>query len=608
MSRGAYLKSMRGVLVAGAVACLLLLVPFAVNLADRGRSQPADPRERIAQTMARHAQMFPHFVAAPRPSAAEVSRKGLIETPLGYLNPKTGDLLQRLPASLKVPEGAQVRTRKGSGVDGVNIVQLESEALQARGYDGVERTLQRYGKVLEVVADRGLVMRVKKADLETLAALPEVESVTAYHPGLKVAPNVGVMPLMQAKRAANPRLELEVELWQDADATEALRQIGEAVGKENASLSSAGGSLLQVKAVKGELVKIAANPYVRHVGERPEWVLQNAETPTILTLGNYEESFNGARPLQDLGIDGGGIDTNGDGQRLKDGSDAVPPQIVAVTDNGISIDAVHFSQSATAVTDPLHLIGSSHRKVQAIQAGEDTGNSCDAVLSGSNTHGNIVAGIIAGNPGQLGFTFNKAIDPAEEPAIKNISLDALARGARIIMQDMAAPGRCTVNELVELGGSLAPGQMLDRLNQAICPKTVATSGPCTGIGGGGTEVHLQVMPFGTPNFDNTLSPQGTYPLSSAQIDQFLVNNRDYMVFSPVGNKGVDPSDLSGRPIWPTIFDGTGADDDPNFPFPPQVTAPATAKNSVTVGGTLSDVCPTARAVRRPPPRCAPRRW
>src|SRR5204863_375446 len=82
-----------------------------------------------------------------------------------------------------------------------------------------------------------------------------------------------------------------------------------------------------------------------------------------------------------------------------------------------------------------------------IQQVEDNGTSCDAVLSGSNTHGNVVAGIIAGAPGDFGLTFSHGIDPSDGVPVGGWSLDALARGARIIMQDAGAPSRCLINEL-----------------------------------------------------------------------------------------------------------------------------------------------------------------
>jgi hypothetical protein len=280
---------------------------------------------------------------------------------------------------------------------------------------------------------------------------------------------------------------------------------------------------------------------------------------------------------------------------VNNGTAQVPPQIVVVTDNGITADAVHLSQTATQVSDITHAMPSiNHRKIHAIQQVEDNGTSCDALLSGSNTHGNVVAGIIAGAPGDFGLTYTKAIDPSFAPPISGLSLDALAKGSRIIMQDAANTTRCLSTELYEVGGDVAPGNIADRLSLAICPRSGGT-GACAGVVGGGDEAHLQILPFGVPSWDNILNnPQnGIYTLEAQQIDRFLVNNRDYMVFSPVGSQGIEtPADLFGGIIWPDLFDGTSVDDDPNTPNPIQIPPPATAKNSVTVGASLNDAWST----------------
>ncbi|MEK7283775.1 MAG: S8 family serine peptidase, partial [Acidobacteriota bacterium] len=120
------------------------------------------------------------------------------------------------------------------------------------------------------------------------------------------------------------------------------------------------------------------------------------------------------------------------------------------------------------------------------------------------------------------------------------------------------------------------------------------TGICTGIVGGGTEAHLAVLPFGAPDNFSTVqfqSTNGTYPQQSADIDTFLYNNRDFMVFAPPGNSG----GLSGGNrvglmlrVMPDLFNGTASDEDTNFPRPIQTAPPSTAKNLVSVGGTRAD--------------------
>src|SRR5439155_530912 len=153
----------------------------------------------------------------------------------------------------------------------------------------------------------------------------------------------------------------------------------------------------------------------------------------------------------------------------------------AVTDNGISYDSVQFAQSLSAPEDPLHLIGPSHRKVHAIQNAGDTGTTCDAPLSGGGTHGNVVAGVIAGDASSLGVFLTKHSTNVR-PRFDNLQMDGVARGARIIMQDAATPDKCTLNDLVERGGNVTPGSLAIQLARAICPKTPATAKDLVSVG------------------------------------------------------------------------------------------------------------------------------
>jgi hypothetical protein len=490
--------------------------------------------------------------------------------------------------------------RKGRLWSGVNILQIDRASLGRLPYSSIEaEILAAGGRILGVLQNRALIVRpLDPKAVEALGHLPFVEATDIYEPAYKISPLVGTMPLIQEDRAQSQILQLDVQLWRDADPSIARDRLQTIVGRENISDASLDGRVLRVRTDRRGIVKMAKDHLVASVSESPEYVLSSAEGPSIIMIGNFPESFNGARPFHDIGIDGGGIDTNGDGVRDNRPSnpDEVPPQIVAVTDNGISYDAVHFSHTATQPAVPIFApIGPSHRKVHALQNVADSSlETCDAPLSGFSTHGNVVAGIIAGNPGELGFRYAPPAgpDPSVAPEQADISLDGLARGSRILMQDAAGSSACTTNELIETGGNVSPGLLLDRLNQAICPKSGGEDA-CQGITGGADEVHLHVMPFGTPNFDNIPinHTNGTYPLSSHQIDHFLVNNRDYMVFVPVGNQGTPPEDGGNlsSPRWPDLFNGTALDNDPNegTAEPLQISPPATAKNIVSVGASFA---------------------
>jgi hypothetical protein len=610
--RRRHISLVLGLVPAAFVTVALLLLPVAGTWGSRG-GRPINREEQLEAMETRRTLQLPRAHAVERPSdlspfgsAFQVDRRlpnlaarqDLIETGLGYVDlkrPEAG-VLGRVPSSLRAqPASLKAAGSKGRGfAQGVNILQLDAAALSGRSFDDVEREIRSHARILETIPSRGLVVRVgSAADLEALASLSSVAVIGPFEPAYKVSPLVGRLKLMQKDRAQSRDLDLIVELWGDADPA-ASRTILEGIaGPEKVKAFSLEGRSFEVRGSTQIVRQLAAEPSFRLIYERPEFMLQNSETPTTLMIGNSESSFGVSRPYHDLGIDGGGLNAVGNpsGVRVNNDTAQVPPQIVAVTDNGISVDAVHFSQTSTQVTTGLVGIGPSHRKVHSIQGPEDDGTSCDSILSGSNTHGNVVAGVIAGAPGDFGITFAKAIDPADGPPVANISLDALARGSRIIMQDAALPSLCLLSELAEVGGNVLPGNLIDRLNQAICPKDGSGTGVCgSGVIGGGTEVHLHVMPFGVPNFDDILQnvENGKYPAGSRDLDLFLVNNRDYLIFSPVGSQGNTVRGVNTVEVWPDVFNGTAIDNDPNLESPPQVPPPATAKNVLTVGAVLSD--------------------
>src|SRR5206468_7076765 len=290
-------------------------------------------------------------------------RAGLVQTPLGFFDLKNPRWAERLPRGLT---RAATRSRAGRGglAPGANILQVSEQALRDLGADAVERELGKAGRVVAAVPDRSFVVRARNAgDLDRLAALPFVEASTPYHAAFKIDRTLGRAPLIQASRARSTTLELMVAAWPGADHAElqALRRDVEAIaGARAVSEYDGDGTVLRVEAPAGQVTPIAALDSVAAVEEIPEIMAANAEGPSLTMTGSVEDTL-GARPYHDIGVDGGGIDTNGDGQRINDGSDLVPPQIVAVTDNGLSYDSAQFSQSATMVTDLFHPIRPLHR-------------------------------------------------------------------------------------------------------------------------------------------------------------------------------------------------------------------------------------------------------
>ncbi|HKQ98394.1 MAG TPA: S8 family serine peptidase, partial [Candidatus Polarisedimenticolia bacterium] len=480
---------------------------------------------------------------------------------------------------------------------GINALVLDAGALGRRGADDIDRSLEALGvRILGRLVGGGILVRIPAPAVDGVAALDVVEAAMPWDPIFRVDPGLARTPMLQRSRAAADDLRVVVTFFAGADLAAARADVEKIAGKK-ASVYSLDGSAFMVEAHHSRIAAIARLADVRYIEEEAEHLLMDAEIPTMAMVGNIKENLPFQRPYFDAGVDGGGVDTNADGKRINNGTDLVPPQIVAVTDNGISVDSVQFAQTATQVAIPITApIGPLHRKVHSIQNAGDGGDGCDSPLSGGGTHGNVVAGVIAGDAGALGFKASKHIYNTR-PRVDGLDLAGVARGSRILMQDAATSGQCTLNDLVERGGNITPGSLATRLALAICPRS-GGAGACATVVGGGTEVHLHVMPFGVPNFDTTLSntSDGTYTTEARDIDTFLVNNRDYMVFAPVGNNGTrsvqyffSSFNSQVKNKYPDLFDGTSLDNDPNIPSVLQVAPPATAKNLVSVGSHFQDV-------------------
>jgi len=526
----------------------------------------------------------------PRRLSAELAA-GTLASPIGDVawDPAEDDVIATLKPGLRWGANELTKVEKGAIRPGLNYVLLSAAAQQSP--DEAMRSLADAATIISVLPRSTFLVNVEARNMHLLRQSPYVARIRPMDPVMKLALDFGARPEIMKARASDPALRAWVTLVPGVSTSDAARSISAIPGVSNVTENAFGGQLfLQVHyTAVDRLARMADVLSIETV--RDAMLLNDENVPTIQAGSAEDASF--IRPFDAVGVDGGGIDTNGDGRRINNGSDAVPPQIVTVVDNGISYDTPNFSQTATQTTTLTAPIGPAHRKVHSIQNAGDTGTSCDAPLSGGATHGNTVSAAIAAYPSQLGFFASRAgIGGPTQP--RNENLDGIARGARIIMEDAATTAVCTINSLVERGGNVSPGSLLDRMNFAICPITAPAVGFCAGTVGGGTETHLAVLPFGAPSNFSTFQFQvtdGTYPQQAADLDTFLYNNRDFMIFSPVGNNGglIGNNRLGlALRVIPDLFNGTALDENPNVPAPIQIPPPATAKNVVATGSSTAD--------------------
>jgi hypothetical protein len=592
--------------------CLILLAvagPAALLRGGRpelsGGAEGQDYLDAIdARENARLARILPPEPVAPpaefAPFGAPVTQRileggaarGRLLTNLGHVDwdPARDDLASSVaPSRLRLGHADVTAGPRGTLRPGLDFILLDAARVAARGADAALLSVQEHARIVSVLSDAALIAWVEGKDLADLARDPFVAKTRALEPMHKIDLALGTLPRLSRKEAANPDLLVTVTAVPGLDGPAFRRRLESLPGVSEVTPFASEGAGYQLRVNYKSVQDVARIDEVLWIAPVPEYLLSNAENVPTIQAGSAEDT-NFARPFDDAGVDGGGIDTNGDGKRRNDGTDTVPPQIVTVVDNGISADTPSFSDTATQATVPQ--LAGQHRKIQAIQTVVDSGNGCDAQLSGGTTHGNVVASVIAAYPSEFGVFATKGGVGGPSQA-RSMNLDGVARGARIIMEDAATTAVCLINSLIEKGGNVSPGSLLDRLNLSLCPGSGAGTGACSGVTGGGGDVHLAVLPFGVPNWSpqQFVATNGQYDQAAADVDTFLYNNRDYMVFAPVGNNGklVDVNRM-GRAgaVFPDLFNGTAIDNNPNVQNGIQTTSPATAKNVVSVGGSNTD--------------------
>src|SRR5439155_879084 len=150
---------------------------------------------------------------------------------------------------------------------------------------------------------------------------PDVAFFQAMPPGDKIALDTARRPLIEEARGADPNLLLEVALVPGSDVASVRGDLARLPGVVNVAEYGPEGSSFLVRADYRSVGRLARIPEVLSVQESLEMMTLNARNVPAIQTGSAQQT-NEARPFDDIGVDGGGIDTNNDGQRINDGSDA----------------------------------------------------------------------------------------------------------------------------------------------------------------------------------------------------------------------------------------------------------------------------------------------
>ncbi len=334
--------------------------------------------------------------------------------------------------------------------------------------------------------------------------------ILPYHPFYKISRWVAaVKPVESAERRS-----IMVQVYPDADlakTVDAIRGLGiEAAAiagwRENPFFSR-----VRLLMTDGEIARfrddLARLPEVFWIDLEPRRKLLN---DTTIWVGQSGLSGGMTTPIFSQGIYGEG-------------------QTVAVLDTGIDVDMCYF-RDATLGLPPINAcnggttVNTSQRKVVAVDF--LWANECNGGISGSEwdnqNHGTHVAGTVAGD----NFANLLIHDTA----------DGMAPGAKLVIQD----GGFQTDNCGDLPGIGCPVVDLNPIFQQSYDQ--------------GARLHSNSW-----GDNENAAVQNNYSAGSQDVDEFMWNHKDFLVFFAAGNSG---------------------------PGTATVSSPSTAKSGVSVGSTL----------------------
>ena len=511
----------KGILVVVAVSALAASTGWAGRAESRSRQGGAQdllstsimPAQRMPIPADESGELPVFYERGLKPLFAAwpaVSRRALFSSP-EHLPTINGviDLRRTLPGSLGRDLGRAVGRQGGTVLvvtDGLASKKV-SRALGA----GDGRLVAPFGP------NAWIVQVASPGAAGALARRPGVIRVLPFGPELIVDRRIGQVPVVSQEEARRADLPLRAGILPGFDLETVIADL-QALGATFDEFQGRGAAVpvIRFRMPYDEILTAAELvPGLFRLEEETAIMVAEEEMAASMQSGSF---LNGRVPLWDAGVDGGGGGVS-------------TPQIVAVTDTGLSYDATHFADTLTTAGVP----GPLHSKLESYLAvGGGDLLSCDSPANGGSTHGNVVSGVFAGNVTRFGIDLRN--NPGWDSAFTGFPADGVARGARMVFQDAQAAAACASDfDLV------TPGNLFDRMTEAHAL---------------GARVH-------NLSFSESGS-EGTYTLESMNVDQFMRANDDYLAVVAAGNNGSD------------------ADGDGNFEFG-SITAPGTAKNAIAVG-------------------------
>jgi hypothetical protein len=403
------------------------------------------------------------------------------------------------------------------------ILQFTPDAFDNGGFQKLRKEYENMGvQFFDYLPNRAYIVLLAQTNYALISGFSSVKFIEPYHPAFKISPGVGRTPLLDPVKAVSPIYSLNVMVFPNEQAELIAMQIS----KMGGSVKKVLGDTIILDIDRNLISNIANIEAVRAIYEEIPIVLYGEETTSTIQVGNNIGPYM-AVPYFDMGVDGGG---NG----LTD------PQKIQVIDSGISIDAGDLSETHSTPGIP----GPSHRKVYKYIStdswgGSGDGQSCDDITSGSYTHGHVVASAALGNAtdvpplyGDPYHFYGKDDNPWK--------IDGVAKGALLLMYDCHETPVVGFCEL-----SCSPGDLYyNKSNPSTLLDGYDNGARAANTGWGGISIY--------------------YDSNAQDIDNFLFDKKDAMVFVAAGNSGTN-------------------DTDDEIPEEGSVYSPANAKDAISVG-------------------------
>jgi len=341
----------------------------------------------------------------------------------------------------------------------------------------------------------------------SLSGIPGVEWATPYLPQDKIAPEIAEV---RAKTDGRNDVIVLLQLFPDAHAdTVAAELSGTGLRVEGSGKDSRFGRVvlrMSPDEIESRRDELAARNDVFWISRRHRRVLTNDRGIWLGQSGLYE---NQTTPLFDHGIYGTG-------------------QVAAVLDTGLDIDMCYFRDDALGLP-PINdgsgtTVDLNQRKVIAVDFLDPSEDPNDPTHWDTHNHGTHVAGILAG-------------DDLANPIVHDTG-DGMAPGAKLVIQDAGF----AADDCGDLPGLGCPVTDLTPIFQQAYDQ--------------GARVHNNSW-----NDNENAVIQNAYTDASQDVDEFIWNNRDFLIVFGAGNQGYPAGN------------------------PGKIGSPGTAKNGMSVGAT-----------------------